>query len=91
MDGWVISGVEGVAKPDGRLFAAGAAACGASPDGGGWMVGDDPEKDIAGGRGAGLTTIWIDHGHAPRPAEADHAVTDVLAAIELIERSEQPG
>jgi putative hydrolase of the HAD superfamily len=86
VDGWAISDAEGVRKPDARLFEIGAERCGASL-GGGWMVGDDPGKDIAGGRGAGLRTIWIDRGLAGGPVPvADHVVTDVVAAIGVLMR-----
>ncbi|MFI7699182.1 HAD family hydrolase [Nonomuraea sp. NPDC049480] len=83
VDGWAISGAEGVRKPDVRLFEIGAGRCGTSLAGGGWMVGDDPDKDVAGGRDAGLRTIWIDRGVAAADG-ADHVVTDVLTAMELI-------
>jgi putative hydrolase of the HAD superfamily len=83
VNGWAISGAEGVGKPDARLFEIAARRCGATLDGGGWAIGDDPEKDIAGGRGAGLGTVWIDRG-TPWPAASvapDHAVTDVTHAV----------
>ncbi|MEW9553097.1 HAD family hydrolase [Nonomuraea sp. NPDC050783] len=84
VDGWAISGAEGVRKPDARLFAIGAARCGTSLAAGGWMVGDDPVKDVEGGRAAGLRTIWLDRGRpGPAPA-ADHVVRDVLDAVELL-------
>ncbi|WP_433431484.1 HAD family hydrolase [Nonomuraea sp. CA-141351] len=85
VDGWAISAAEGVRKPDVRLFEIAARRCGASLEPGGWVVGDDPEKDISGGRDAGLRTIWIDRG-VTGGVVADHTVTDVLSAIELILR-----
>ncbi|MFI6811893.1 HAD family hydrolase [Nonomuraea sp. NPDC050328] len=51
------SGLEGVRKPDPRLFELAAQRCG-----GGWMVGDDLTADIQGAAAAGLRTIWVDHG-----------------------------
>ncbi|MGN9845577.1 HAD family hydrolase [Nonomuraea sp. H19] len=85
VDGWAISDAEGVRKPDVRLFEIGARRCGTSLRGGGWMVGDDPVKDVAGGRDAGLRTIWIDRGMVTGGG-ADHVVTDVIAAFELLIR-----
>ncbi|MFI7130470.1 HAD family hydrolase [Nonomuraea sp. NPDC050153] len=85
VDGWAISDAEGVRKPDVRLFEIAARRCGASLGPGGWVIGDDPEKDVAGGRRAGLRTIWIDRGVSGGVA-ADHTVTDVLSAIELLIR-----
>ncbi|NUT39329.1 MAG: HAD family hydrolase [Thermoactinospora sp.] len=91
VDGWAISGAEGVRKPEARLFEIAAERCGAGLAGG-WMVGDDPVKDVAGGRGAGLRTIWIDRGMdaAPVPA-ADRVVGDVLAAVEVLMRMPEAG
>ncbi|QFY11698.1 HAD-IA family hydrolase [Nonomuraea phyllanthi] len=102
VDGWAISEAEGVRKPDVRLFEIAARRCGAELGAGGWVVGDDPVKDIQGGRAAGLRTIWIDRGVTAGSAgegsgveagggssavAADHAVGDVLSAIELLIRS----
>ncbi|WP_426502062.1 HAD family hydrolase [Dactylosporangium sp. McL0621] len=82
VDGWAVSGELGVRKPDRALFAAAAAACGADLAGGGWMVGDNPADDIAGGRAAGLATIWIAGGR-PWPRDLlppDHTCDTVEAA-----------
>ncbi|MFI9589803.1 HAD family hydrolase [Nonomuraea sp. NPDC052265] len=83
VDGWAISGAEGVRKPGARLFEIAADRCGAALEGG-WMVGDDPDKDVAGGRGAGLRTIWVDRGTGVADPRADLAVDDVLAAMEVL-------
>jgi putative hydrolase of the HAD superfamily len=86
VDDWAISGVEGIRKPDSRLFEIAAQRCGTTLADGGWMIGDDPEKDIAGGHGAGLSTVWIDRGLS-RPAAGshpDHTVTDAAHAIEFL-------
>ncbi|GGT10096.1 HAD family hydrolase [Nonomuraea spiralis] len=85
VDGWAISGAEGVRKPDTRLFEIAAVRCGAVLEGG-WMVGDDPDKDVAGGHAAGLRTIWIDRGTGVPAPTADLAVDDVLAAVEALIR-----
>ena len=54
----------GVAKPDPRIFEAAIERCGGRPDGPGsaWMVGDAPTPDIEGGRGVGLSTVWLHRG-----------------------------
>ncbi|MEV4583319.1 HAD family hydrolase [Nonomuraea jabiensis] len=54
VDGYAVSGVEGVRKPDARLFHIAAQRCGASLAKGGWMVGDNLVADIAGAQAAGL-------------------------------------
>jgi len=58
VDAVCISGAEGVRKPDPRLFLLAAEMAGA-PAGRGWMIGDDPDADVAGGRAAGLRTVWV--------------------------------
>ncbi|MFI1281443.1 HAD family hydrolase [Streptomyces sp. NPDC020858] len=76
----------GLRKPDPRLFATAAECCGATPGNGGWMVGNDPVKDIAGGRSAGLATLWIgvpDRWPGDQPAP-DRTAPTALAAIHLL-------
>lgn len=86
VDSWGISGEVGHAKPERALFETVAQRCGMSLDVGGWMVGNSPVSDIAGGKAAGLRTIWIRHGKDwPEGAdEADHVVDDVIEAFDLI-------
>ncbi len=61
-DGVCASGEVGVRKPSLDVFRIAAERCGATLDKGGWMVGDNPETDIEGGRAAGLQTAWISAG-----------------------------
>lgn len=70
VDGWCVSQEIGIRKPGPEIFRLAAERCGASLDGGGWMVGDDLRLDIAGGSGVGLRTIWI-----PEPRLAERAAT----------------
>ncbi|MEV1198480.1 HAD family hydrolase [Microbispora rosea] len=85
VDAYALSGAEGIRKPDVGLFEIAAKRCGMSLAGGGWMIGDNLTADIAGGRAAGLGTIWIDRGAWPdADHQADHLVTDVLQAIEIL-------
>lgn len=86
LDGWAISGAEGVRKPDRRLFEVAARRCGVTLAGGGWMVGDSAVADVGGGQAAGLRTLWIDRGRAwpsglPAP---DHVTPSVLDAIAVL-------
>ncbi|MEU6247836.1 HAD-IA family hydrolase [Glycomyces sp. NPDC047010] len=85
VDGWAVSGAEGVKKPETELFAIAARRCGAELGSGGWMVGDSAKADVGGGRSAGLRTIWIDRGRAwpggPAPERIAH---DATAAIESL-------
>jgi FMN phosphatase YigB (HAD superfamily) len=53
--------------------------------GGGWVIGDNLLADIAGGRAAGLRTIWINRGTWPGHEHgADHVVLDVTEAIKTL-------
>lgn len=63
VDAICISGAEGVRKPDSRLFRLAAERAGAPlPDG--WMIGDNPQADIAAARAVGLRTVWLSRGRA---------------------------
>ena len=61
VDGWAVSGIEGVRKPDRALFVRAAARAGAPLDDRRevWVVGDDPVADIGGGHDLGATTVWL--------------------------------
>ncbi|GAA3861514.1 HAD family hydrolase [Streptomyces sedi] len=87
VDGFCTSGELGIRKPDARVFRVAAERCGADLARGGWMVGDHPTDDIAGGRAAGLHTVWITHGR-PRPAgtPAELEAADATEAIALLGR-----
>ena len=66
----VISAELGIAKPDRRIFEHALRAVGAGRDES-VMIGDSLSRDIAGARGAGLRSIWIDRGDGPpRPEDA---------------------
>jgi HAD superfamily hydrolase (TIGR01549 family) len=85
VDANCVSGAVGMRKPDIRIFRLAAERCGADPDAGGWMVGDSPDLDIVGGRGAGLHTIWIGNQQPwPSGRPADHTVADATGAINLL-------
>lgn len=87
VDAVCISAAEGCAKPDPEIFRRAGERAGAWPTRG-WMIGDSLEHDIAGGRGAGLTTIWVRPNGRPRPsdedAQPDHEVSHVTDAVKLV-------
>ncbi len=62
VDAWVVSGAEGVAKPDPEIFRAGARAAGSDDLTGAWMIGDAPETDILGAVNAGISSVWLHRG-----------------------------
>jgi putative hydrolase of the HAD superfamily len=78
VDACCISEVEGVAKPQAEIFRRAAARCGCALDGA-WMVGDNPEADIAGAVALGLRTVWISRGRTW--AEPDYAPTAVADSL----------
>jgi FMN phosphatase YigB (HAD superfamily) len=78
-----VSGAVGVRKPDRRIFEIAAERAGGTLDGG-WMVGDHPAYDIAGGLNAGLRTIQIGSYHAADSPIADHHVDTVLDAFTIL-------
>ncbi|MFG2078134.1 HAD family hydrolase [Nonomuraea maritima] len=91
VDGYAVSGSEGVCKPELWLFEIAAQRCGATLDQGGWMVGDSLIADIQGARTAGLRTIWIDRGTWPgEEHQADHVVNDIVEAMAIVRAGQQP-
>jgi putative hydrolase of the HAD superfamily len=78
VDACCISEVEGVAKPQAEIFRRAAARCGCALDGA-WMVGDNPEADIAGAVALGLRTVWLARGRTW--AERDYAPTAVAGSL----------
>lgn len=80
-DAIAISDEVGVKKPDPRIFEVAASRAGARLADGGWMVGDCPTRDIAGGQGVGLRTIWLHHGRTWDPSTpAPDAIVDSVPA-----------
>ena len=57
-DSVCISAEVGVAKPDPLIFETAAARAGTTLEGA-WMIGDNLDADIAGGRGVGARTVWV--------------------------------
>jgi putative hydrolase of the HAD superfamily len=87
VDACCVSEVEGVRKPDPRIFEAAAERCGTTVAGA-WMIGDSPEADIAGAHAIGARSIWIARGRA-WPADAPcppptHTVADIPAAVDIL-------
>ncbi|MEU4390056.1 HAD family hydrolase [Kribbella sp. NPDC023855] len=81
-----ISEQVGVRKPDPTIFKIAAARTGATLAGG-WMVGDHPAYDIAGGIAAGLSTVLVGDHHraAVTPEQAPtHHFESVLPAFQVI-------
>ena len=85
-DGIAVSEEIGARKPAYEHFEAAAMLCGVRLDAGGWMVGDGPETDIAGGRTAGLRTAWVANGRTwiDGPREPDLVGQAIAETIEMM-------
>lgn len=85
VDAVCISGAIGVRKPERGIFEAAAASVGRDLAKGGWMIGDNADLDVTGGRTAGLRTIWVSHGRPwPGGAEPNYIAPDALDALEHV-------
>lgn len=84
-DAVAISGAFGLRKPEPAIFQAICERLGVKPSQC-VMVGDSPEHDIAGGRAAGMRTIWIARGPWPegRRQEYDAAVPRLADVVPLV-------
>jgi putative hydrolase of the HAD superfamily len=87
LDAFCGSGELGVEKPDRRIFDEAIRRC---ADGGpldqaaSWMVGDAPIPDIAGGRAAGLRTIWLNRGRSWNPGDGDPPDVTVGTVVDAV-------
>jgi HAD superfamily hydrolase (TIGR01509 family) len=83
LDACVVSGAVGVRKPDPRIFALAAEACGEPLDGA-WMIGDG-EADILGAARAGIRSVWLARGRAWHRADVrpDQVADGIEAALGL--------
>jgi len=79
VDGVVVSGEVGVAKPDPAIFALGLELAGAAA-GDAIHVGDDLAGDVAGAQSAGITPVYVRRRHMPR---APDGVATIAAMDEL--------
>ncbi|MFE2175829.1 HAD-IA family hydrolase [Kitasatospora sp. NPDC059462] len=80
-----ISEEVGARKPERQIFEAAAASVGRDLSQGGWMIGDNADLDVVGGRRAGLRTVWISHGQPwSGGAEPDHVVPTAVEALALV-------
>jgi putative hydrolase of the HAD superfamily len=88
VDAVAVSEEAGAKKPARAIFETVAARCGMRLEPSGWMIGDCPDRDIAGARRAGLRTVWMTRGRTwpggePPTATAstvDEAVSTVDSA-----------
>ncbi|WP_327071882.1 HAD family hydrolase [Kitasatospora sp. NBC_01302] len=85
VDAVCISEEIGARKPSRLIFEAAAASVARDLSEGGWMIGDNAELDVVGGREAGLRTVWISHGRPwPGGPEPDYSASNILDALEHV-------
>lgn len=86
VDAVVISGEVDCGKPDPGIFRHICRSLGVAPHEA-VMVGDNPGRDVAGGRAAGLLTVWVQRGGRERDERhpADLACTDLSALLPWLE------
>jgi YjjG family noncanonical pyrimidine nucleotidase len=82
----VISAEVGVSKPSPAIFDLAFEALGGPPRSSALMVGDSLTSDIAGGRGAGISTCWYNPtGRAAGDGHrVDHEIADIGELLALV-------
>ncbi|MBC9731402.1 HAD family hydrolase [Streptomyces sp. TRM68367] len=87
VNAWCVSDEVGIRKPDPRIFHLAAQRCGGPVDHTSWMIGDSLTLDIAGGRAAGLRTVWINPSQCDVLSDQhgpDFAVASVAEAVQRL-------
>ncbi len=87
MGALVISGEEGVRKPDAAMFTRALARLSyAGPPGRALMVGDYPLGDVLGSQAAGLRGCWYNPSGRPFPEEGApaHTVSSLLEVVDIV-------
>ncbi|MFL6119704.1 HAD family hydrolase [Actinophytocola sp.] len=80
VDEYVLSYVEGVVKPDPKIFTVACQRLGVAPEDA-LMIGDSPEND-GGAAAIGCATVFVDPvPTGQRPAALRHAVSDLLRRV----------
>lgn len=76
----------GVAKPDPRIFQAGADAAGVPADRV-LHIGDDADLDVAGALAIGMQAVWVNRADMPWPAgpQPQATVRDLMQLCRLLE------
>jgi putative hydrolase of the HAD superfamily len=78
----LISGSEGIEKPDPRIFARALERCGVSAAEA-IFVGDNPDADIRGAQAAGLRPVWkrMDYWSVPAGVATIDRISEILLLI----------
>lgn len=84
LDTALVSGDEGVRKPDPELFVRGAARLGVAPENC-VFVGDHPVNDMEGAAAAGMRPVFMDACGTFAPPEGVERVTGMAQLVSLLE------
>lgn len=79
----LISDVEGISKPDPRIFHLALARLGIAAERA-MFVGDNPDVDISGARGAGMKAVWRKSAAVSREVEADAIIEELGHLLPLL-------
>ncbi len=90
VDHVLISGELGIAKPDPRIFRRALERAKAPPEAF-LFVGDHPEADVQGAKGAGLWAAWINRKGLPPPdgLEADFVIESLVELLPRVGATER--
>ena len=80
-DVFVASAAVGIGKPDPRIFEVAIDRLGSSAASA-WLVGDNPARDVAGARAAGIRSVWLDRRRDAPAAVAADVTIGSLADLE---------
>ena len=85
----LISGLEGISKPDRQIFHRASERLGVPP-GHALFVGDHPEVDVDGARAAGMLSVWRRDRRLSQVVEADAVIDELGDLLSLlgVERSD---
>lgn len=78
----LVSGIEGISKPDPRIFEKALEALGVKPHEAVY-IGDHPENDIAAAKAVGMSAIWMENPHGQAPT-ADFKVSHLQQLPALV-------
>lgn len=81
----IVSETSGFSKPSAELFKIALESMNCRPDDA-VMVGDKPEKDIAGAKSAGLKTIWIKKKPFAGEVKADFVIENLVELPGILEK-----
>lgn len=87
VDAVQVCDAQGPRKPDPEALRRAARLAGASLDGA-WMVGDNPETDIAAATAAGIRSVWLDAGRPwpPQLTPPTATAASFAEAVDLVLR-----